>query len=129
VPPTTTRRERDVSTARKAARRGAAQPASRASRTVRAPAAQGTPGRTRAAPAITSSASQPLRFVDAQALGAWLDRHHDRVPELWVGFWKKGSGKPSIDWPQSVREATGVPSCTGSPAPSAARRRRAGWRS
>src|SRR5437879_5972924 len=25
--------------------------------------------------------------------------------ELWVGFYKKNSGKPSITWPQSVDEA------------------------
>src|SRR5688572_13043527 len=25
--------------------------------------------------------------------------------ELWVGFYKKGSGKPSITWPESVDEA------------------------
>jgi uncharacterized protein YdeI (YjbR/CyaY-like superfamily) len=26
-------------------------------------------------------------------------------PELLVGFWKKGSGKPSIDWPQARDQA------------------------
>ena len=35
----------------------------------------------------------------------WLERNHDTAPELWVGFHKKGSGKPSITWPQSVDEA------------------------
>ena len=25
--------------------------------------------------------------------------------ELWVGFYKKGSGRPSITWPESVDEA------------------------
>ena len=25
--------------------------------------------------------------------------------ELWVGFYKKGSGRPSITWPESVNEA------------------------
>jgi uncharacterized protein YdeI (YjbR/CyaY-like superfamily) len=27
------------------------------------------------------------------------------APELWVGFYKKDSGKPSITWPESVDEA------------------------
>lgn len=35
----------------------------------------------------------------------WLERHHDTTPELLVGFYKKGSGKPSITWPESVDEA------------------------
>jgi uncharacterized protein YdeI (YjbR/CyaY-like superfamily) len=30
--------------------------------------------------------------------------NHEKVTELWVGFHKKG-GKPSITWPESVREA------------------------
>ena len=28
-----------------------------------------------------------------------------KVDELLVGFWKKGSGKPSIDWPQARDQA------------------------
>ena len=35
----------------------------------------------------------------------WLAAHHDSETELWVGFYKKDSGKPSITWPQSVDEA------------------------
>ncbi len=61
--------------------------------------------------AANKKASAPIRprhFVSAQAFGAWLDKHHSSAEELWVGFWKKGSGKPSIDWPQSVREALRV---------------------
>ncbi|HEV2714607.1 MAG TPA: YdeI/OmpD-associated family protein, partial [Terriglobales bacterium] len=30
---------------------------------------------------------------------------HVKAKELWVGFYKKNSGKPSIDWPQAVDEA------------------------
>lgn len=32
----------------------------------------------------------------------WLERNHDKVDELWVGFYKKDSGKPSLTWPESV---------------------------
>ena len=32
----------------------------------------------------------------------WLERNHDKVEELWVGFYKKDSGKPSLTWPESV---------------------------
>lgn len=35
----------------------------------------------------------------------WLEQNHDKVGELWVGFHKKGSGRPSITWPESVDEA------------------------
>jgi uncharacterized protein YdeI (YjbR/CyaY-like superfamily) len=35
----------------------------------------------------------------------WLEKNHDRAEELWVGFYKKGSGKKSITWPESVDEA------------------------
>lgn len=35
----------------------------------------------------------------------WLEANHQATPELLVGFWKKGSGKPSIDWPQARDQA------------------------
>ncbi|MFO7448206.1 MAG: YdeI/OmpD-associated family protein [Ignavibacteriaceae bacterium] len=35
----------------------------------------------------------------------WLEKYHNKKTEQWVGFYKKNSGKPSIDWPQSVDEA------------------------
>ena len=35
----------------------------------------------------------------------WLEKHHATEPELLVGFYKKGSAKPSITWPESVKEA------------------------
>lgn len=46
------------------------------------------------------------RFFRAQAQWrAWLERHHADKDELWVGFYKKGTGRPSITWPESVDEA------------------------
>jgi uncharacterized protein YdeI (YjbR/CyaY-like superfamily) len=35
----------------------------------------------------------------------WLEKNHNKSDELWVGYYKKSSGKASIDWPQSVDEA------------------------
>lgn len=35
----------------------------------------------------------------------WLEENHETVPELIVGFYKKGTGKPSITWPESVEQA------------------------
>lgn len=35
----------------------------------------------------------------------WLEQHHATETELLVGFYTKDSGKPSITWPESVKEA------------------------
>ncbi|MBI3787823.1 MAG: YdeI/OmpD-associated family protein [Ignavibacteriales bacterium] len=35
----------------------------------------------------------------------WLQKNHNKAEELWVGFYKKDSGKPSITWPESVDQA------------------------
>src|SRR5471032_509218 len=36
---------------------------------------------------------------------AWFEQHHDTHDELLVGFHKKGTGTPSITWPESVDQA------------------------
>ena len=35
----------------------------------------------------------------------WLTKNHDKVEELWLIFYKKGTGKPSIDYEVAVEEA------------------------
>lgn len=47
----------------------------------------------------------PVFFATPAMFAAWLRRHHARERELLVGFYKKGSGTPSITWPESVAEA------------------------
>jgi len=49
--------------------------------------------------------TSPLFFEDAEAFRRWLDTHHAGAVELWVGYHKKGSGRPSMTWPESVDEA------------------------
>lgn len=44
-------------------------------------------------------------FETPAAMRAWLEEHHAHASELWVGYYKKGSGRPSITWPESVDEA------------------------
>ena len=44
-------------------------------------------------------------FATPAAWRRWLERHHATAKELWVGFWKRATGKPSITWPESVDEA------------------------
>ena len=47
----------------------------------------------------------PTFFARPSAFRAWLARHHAQATELWVGFHKRGTGTPSITWPESVDEA------------------------
>jgi len=44
-------------------------------------------------------------FPTPADLRKWFEKHHETEQELHVGFFKKGSGKPSITWPESVAEA------------------------
>ena len=48
---------------------------------------------------------EPTFFATPADFRAWLERHHADRSELLVGFHKKGSGRPSITWPESVDEA------------------------
>lgn len=47
----------------------------------------------------------PIFFPTAVDFRKWLAEHGDSARELWVGFYKKGSGQPSITWPEAVDEA------------------------
>lgn len=44
-------------------------------------------------------------FKTASDLRKWFDANHQRADELWVGFYRKGSGRASITWPEAVDEA------------------------
>jgi uncharacterized protein YdeI (YjbR/CyaY-like superfamily) len=47
-----------------------------------------------------------VTFFETPAdLRKWFRDHAASAEELWVGFYKKDSGKPSITWPESVDEA------------------------
>jgi uncharacterized protein YdeI (YjbR/CyaY-like superfamily) len=45
---------------------------------------------------------KPKFFPSPAAWHAWLEQQHEKHDELWVGFYKVGSGKPSITWPEAV---------------------------
>src|SRR6188472_1118725 len=47
----------------------------------------------------------PRFFPTPADFRAWLERNHESETELLVGYYRKGSGKPCITWPQSVDEA------------------------
>jgi uncharacterized protein YdeI (YjbR/CyaY-like superfamily) len=44
-------------------------------------------------------------FASEAEFRRWLEANHETAPELLVGFWKKSTGKPSIDWPQARDQA------------------------
>jgi uncharacterized protein YdeI (YjbR/CyaY-like superfamily) len=48
---------------------------------------------------------KPVFFDSPAAFRRWLEKHHATSQELYVGYYKKHTGKPSLTWPQSVDEA------------------------
>jgi uncharacterized protein YdeI (YjbR/CyaY-like superfamily) len=44
-------------------------------------------------------------FQTADSFRAWLAEHHDSADALWVGYWKKATGRPSVTWEETVDEA------------------------
>ena len=48
---------------------------------------------------------EPIFFETPAEFRAWLEEHHADEAELLVGFHKKGSGRPSMTWPESVDQA------------------------
>jgi uncharacterized protein YdeI (YjbR/CyaY-like superfamily) len=49
--------------------------------------------------------TEAIFFETPAELRAWLDANHETAPELFVGAWKKSTGKPSLTWEQIVEEA------------------------
>jgi len=56
-------------------------------------------------PSEYSRSPQPNFFATPSHWRAWLEKHHADIDELWVGFYKRDSGRPSITWPDSVDAA------------------------
>lgn len=48
---------------------------------------------------------QPIYFGSPAEWRAWLTSHHSTAEELWVGFHKKATGRPTLTWPESVDQA------------------------
>jgi len=47
----------------------------------------------------------PVVFPSAADFRSWLEANHASAPELWVGYYKKGSGKSSMTYAEGVDEA------------------------
>jgi uncharacterized protein YdeI (YjbR/CyaY-like superfamily) len=48
---------------------------------------------------------EPTFFATPADFRAWLERNHESHSELIVGFHKRGTGRPSITWPEAVDQA------------------------
>ena len=51
------------------------------------------------------SAKAPRFFRSADELRAWLEKAHDSVSELWIGFFNQRSGQTGITYRQALDEA------------------------
>lgn len=58
---------------------------------------------------LRGSPVKPTYFPEPAAFRAWLEANATSAGELLVGFFKRGSKRPSMTWPESVDEAL----CTG----------------
>ena len=55
-----------------------------------------------------------IRFFATPAeLRDWFDANHLTEDELWLGYYKKASGRPSVAWAQVVDECLCVGSVDG----------------
>lgn len=46
-----------------------------------------------------------ITAVDGAAFGHWLQANHETAKAVWLVYYKKGSGTPSIAWSEAVDEA------------------------
>ncbi len=44
-------------------------------------------------------------FASSEELRDWFDANHATADELWLGAYRKATGRPSVDWSSSVDEA------------------------
>lgn len=56
-------------------------------------------------PDIAMGTEKPRYFKTPDAFRKWLERHHASKGELLVGYYKVGSGRPSMTWSESVDQA------------------------
>jgi uncharacterized protein YdeI (YjbR/CyaY-like superfamily) len=47
----------------------------------------------------------PTYFPSPADFRAWLKKNHHRESVLWVGYYKKATGRPSVTWEETVDEA------------------------
>jgi uncharacterized protein YdeI (YjbR/CyaY-like superfamily) len=45
---------------------------------------------------------KPKFFKSSDEFARWLEKNHDSADELWVGYYKRATARPSITYPESV---------------------------
>jgi uncharacterized protein YdeI (YjbR/CyaY-like superfamily) len=53
----------------------------------------------------TAAKPAPRFFKTPAALRAWLTKNHDKATELWIGFYRKSSGKKTIGYSEALDQA------------------------
>ncbi|MET8147972.1 YdeI/OmpD-associated family protein [Actinoplanes sp. NPDC005259] len=48
---------------------------------------------------------EPVFFADAAELRAWFAEHHADAPELFVGYYKKHTGRPTVQHHEAIEQA------------------------
>ncbi|MEU8612499.1 YdeI/OmpD-associated family protein [Actinoplanes sp. NPDC048791] len=48
---------------------------------------------------------EPVFFADAAELRAWFLEHHSDAPELLVGYYKKHTGRPTVQHTEAIEQA------------------------
>jgi uncharacterized protein YdeI (YjbR/CyaY-like superfamily) len=48
---------------------------------------------------------KPIYFSSPQEFYDWLEENHERADEVYLGYWKKHTGKPSLTWSEAVDQA------------------------
>ena len=56
-------------------------------------------------PTKKGSEASPIFFKSPADYRAWLEKNHESAKELWIGFYRKSTGKPSLTWEQTVDES------------------------
>jgi uncharacterized protein YdeI (YjbR/CyaY-like superfamily) len=46
-----------------------------------------------------------LRPANVAEWRRWLEQHHESEPEVWLVYWKKKTGRPTVTWEEAVVEA------------------------
>jgi uncharacterized protein YdeI (YjbR/CyaY-like superfamily) len=47
----------------------------------------------------------PIYFTSPDELREWFDANHETATELWLGSYKKATGRPTVMWSEAVDEA------------------------
>jgi uncharacterized protein YdeI (YjbR/CyaY-like superfamily) len=51
------------------------------------------------------SEPEPIFFSSPQEFYDWLEENHESVAEVYVGYWKKATSRPSLTWSEAVDQA------------------------